>query len=65
MASTTTCSRIVSFTVRLRQYVSYGALFPYAMFFTACAFYTMSRVKHGDSRPTAKKTVLENFDMDD
>ena len=49
----------------LLQYVSYNTLFPYAMFFTACAFITMSMVKHGDSKPVKKVNVLENFDVDD
>ena len=49
----------------LLQYVSYNTLFPYAIFFTLCAIFTMSRVKHGDSKPIKKKTVLENFDIDD
>ena len=49
----------------LLQYVSYNTLFPYAMFFTACAFVTMSMVKHGDSKPMKKKNVLENFDVED
>lgn len=49
----------------LLQYVSYNTLFPYAMFFTVCAMITMSTVKHGDSRPVQKKSVLENFDVDD
>ena len=49
----------------LLQYVSYNTLFPYAMFFTICAMVTMSRVKHGDSRPVQKKSMLENFDVDD
>ena len=49
----------------LLQYVSYSTLFPYAMFFTAAAIFTMSRVKHGDSRPAVKKKVLENFDVED
>ena len=49
----------------LLQYVSYNTLFPYAMFFTACAFITMSMVKHGDSKPVKKANVLENFDVDD
>lgn len=49
----------------LLQYVSYNTLFPYAMFFTACAFITMSMVKHGDSKPVRKANVLENFDVDD
>ena len=49
----------------LLRYVSYSTLFPYAMFFTLCAMFTMSRVKHGDSKPLPKKSVLENFDVDD
>lgn len=49
----------------LLQYVSYSTLFPYAMFFTACAFVTMTMVKHGDSKPMKKENVLENFDVDD
>lgn len=49
----------------LLQYVSYSTLFPYAMFFTACAFMTMTMVKHGDSKPMKKENVLENFDVDD
>ena len=49
----------------LLRYVSYSTLFPYAMFFTACAMLTMSQVKHGDSKPMKKKSVLENFDVDD
>ena len=49
----------------LLQYVSYHTLFPYAMFFTACAFVTMLMVKHGDSKPMKKAKVLENFDVDD
>ena len=49
----------------LLQYVSYSTLFPYAMFFTACAFLTMSRVKHGDSRPEKKQKLLEHFDVED
>lgn len=49
----------------LLQYVSYSTLFPYAMFFTACAFVTMMMVKHGDSKPMKKENVLENFDVDD
>lgn len=49
----------------LLQYVSYHTLFPYAMFFTICAMVTMSCVKHGDSKPVKKKSVLENFDIED
>ncbi len=39
-------------------------LFPYAVVFVALAFVTMLFVKHGDSRPTAKKG-LEALDVDD
>ena len=49
----------------LLQYVSYGMLFPYAIFFTCCAILTMSQVRHGDSKPIPKKRALENFDVDD
>lgn len=49
----------------LLQYVSYQTLFPYAMFFTICSMITMSRVKHGDSKPMKKEKILENFDVED
>jgi len=49
----------------LLRYVSYSTLFPYAVFFTVCAMITMSQVKHGDSKPAKKQSVLENFDVDD
>lgn len=40
-------------------------LFPYASICVALAFITMFFVKHGDSKPVAKKSALENFDIDD
>jgi MFS family permease len=40
-------------------------LFPYAAICVALAFVTMFFVKHGDSKPVAKKSALENFDIDD
>ncbi len=49
----------------LLDFVSYRTLFPYAAVFSALAFVTMSMVKHGDNRPEKKKTVLENFDVED
>lgn len=49
----------------LLQYVSYKTLFPYSMFFVICALFTMSQVKHGDSKPIQKKSMLENFDVED
>lgn len=45
--------------------VSYRTLFPYAFLFSTLALVTMFFVKHGDSRPEMKKSVLENFDVDD
>lgn len=49
----------------LLQMVSYTTLFPYACGFSILAFLTMIMVKHGDTRPVAKKSMLENFDIDD
>lgn len=40
-------------------------LFPYASICVVLAFVTMFFVKHGDSKPVAKKSALENFDIDD
>ena len=45
--------------------VSYRILFPYAVVFSALAFVTMCFVKHGDSKPERKTSVIENFDVDD
>ncbi len=49
----------------LLQLVSYTTLFPYSCVFSVLAFITMLMVKHGDTRPVSKKSVLENFDIDD
>ena len=49
----------------LMENISYRILFPYAVIFTALAFLTMTQVKHGDAKPIQKKSVLENFDIDD
>lgn len=49
----------------LLEHVSYRTLFPYSFVFCVLAFITMSMVKHGDSRPEQKKSVLENFDVED
>jgi MFS family permease len=49
----------------LIEFVSYDTLFPYSMFFTVCAIVTMLLVKHGDVKPAPKKSLLENFDVDD
>lgn len=50
--------------VLLRR-VSYRTLFPYSVVFCALAFITMLMVRHGDTKPVPKKSVLENFDVDD
>ena len=49
----------------LLEKVSYRTLFPYAVGFCILAFTTMSQVKHGDSKPVQKKSMLENFDVED
>ncbi len=49
----------------LLEYVSYRTLFPYSVVFCILAIVTMSQVKHGDSKPTQKKDILENFDVED
>lgn len=47
------------------EHVSYRTLFPYAIVFSVASFCTMLVVRHGDSRPEKKGSVLENFDVDD
>ncbi len=49
----------------LMQHISYEILFPYCIVFTVLAMCTMSQVKHGDSKPEAKKSGLEHFDVED
>ncbi len=48
----------------LLEHVGYWTLFPYAFIMLTLAMLTMSRVKHGDSRPAAKKG-LEALDVED
>ena len=43
----------------------YSVLFPYAVVFSILSFITMSLVKHGDSKPVSKGSLLENFDVED
>ena len=43
----------------------YKALFPYAVIFAFASFVTMCFVKHGDSKPETRKSVLESFDTED
>lgn len=49
----------------LLEHISYRTLFPYSVFFSVLAFFTMLMVKHGDSRPEKKGSMLEHFDVDD
>ncbi len=49
----------------LLEHVSYRTLFPYAFVFSTLAFFTMLMVRHGDSKPEAKKNMIEHFDVDD
>ena len=48
----------------LLEHVGYHTLFPYAFVMLTLALITMSRVRHGDSRPEAKKGI-EALDVDD
>ncbi len=48
----------------LMGHVGYRTLFPYAAFFVFASFVTMCMVKHGDSRPEARKG-LDALDVDD
>ena len=48
----------------LMDKIGMTVLFPYAAGFAACAFITMSMVKHGDAKVDAK-TGLDAFDIDD
>ena len=49
----------------LMRNVSYKVLFPYAAVFVALSFVTMTRVRHGDAAPEAKKGLEAFEDMDD
>ena len=42
----------------------YDVLFPYAVLFSALSFVTMCFVKHGDSKPASRDSVLESFDTE-
>ncbi len=47
------------------EHFSYRTLFPYAVVFSVGSLLTMLMVKHGDSKPVQRKSMLENFDVDD
>lgn len=48
----------------LLEHAGYWTLFPYALAMMLCAFITMSQVRHGDSKPEAKKG-LDALDVED
>ncbi|MBE6538856.1 MAG: SLC45 family MFS transporter [Ruminococcaceae bacterium] len=43
----------------------YSVLFPYAVLFSVLSFITMLFVKHGDTKPQKKSSVIESFDVGD
>lgn len=45
--------------------ISYRTLFPYAFIFSLLSLLTMAFVKHGDSKPPKKESLIENLDSDD
>ena len=45
--------------------IKFTLLFPYAALFVLASLITMLFVKHGDSKPEEKKSLLESFDVDD
>ncbi len=49
----------------LMRNVSYKVLFPYAAFFVAMSFVTMTQVRHGDAAPEAKGGLEAFEEMDD
>lgn len=49
----------------LLENVSYKVLFFYSALFVAASFITMLFVRHGDTEVTSKKSLLENFDVED
>ena len=49
----------------LIENISYNILFLYSTIFVAASFITMLFVKHGDTIAPKKKTMLENFDVED
>ena len=45
--------------------LGFSSLFPYAAIFAGLAFFTMMMVRHGDSRPQGKQSILESLDVED
>lgn len=61
------CAQIVTpiLSGALLEHVGYYTLFPYAAVFVALSFVTMLFVKHGDSKPVARVSKLEAFNVED
>lgn len=49
----------------LVQKIGWHVFFPYAAIFASLSFVTMLFVKHGDTKPKKKGSLLENLDVDD
>jgi len=49
----------------LLEHVGYGTLFPYAAVCVVLSFFTMTQVRHGDSKPLPPKSKLEAFNTPD
>ena len=49
----------------LLDHVGYGTLFPYAAACVVISFFTMTQVRHGDSKPLPPKSKLEACDTPD
>ena len=49
----------------LFKVISYRILFPYAVFFSVASLITMLFVKHGDSKPEMKQSIIESYDAMD
>ncbi len=45
--------------------LGYSVLFPYAVLFSVLSFITMLLVRHGDTKPISKTSLLENFDVEE
>lgn len=49
----------------LLENISYRTLFPYSVVFSILSLCTMIMVRHGDSKPSKKKSTLEHFNVED
>lgn len=49
----------------LLENISYRTLFPYSLVFSLLSLCTMIFVKHGDSKPPKKQSIIDNYDIED